>query len=480
MPCGRCGGHYQIVAHWPDADVCGYCYQQAKRRHGTCACGHDGILPGRIEGRPACRRCSRIRLNIDCTVCGAEDELYRGTRCWRCELASLVDERLTNPTTGVIAPELAPLASALKSMKRANSGVTWIRQRHVTSFLQNLTVVPRTTHEVLDELPASRTRDYVRGLLVEHGALPQRDEIKIRYQHWAATALDRLTDPQMRPIVERYIRWHHLRRMNQAEQVTYGTFLRSKQTVTVAINFLNWLTAEDIALADLQQGHLDRWVATGPTTRLIADRFLRWAISSGLVASDLTLPTHRRGTSRKLDAGTQDHAIQQVTHTHDLTPRDRAAAILVLVFAQQIEDIVQLTWKDVTVTDDVVTVRLTDLEIVLPDPLDGPLRQLAAHPEHDQTAAHPNSTWVFRGYSPGQHLTAHALRQRIGQICGGVRAARLGALAELSKLAPVAVIAEALGYHPVTIERHALDSAAIYSQYVAAVSEDVSPARPAR
>jgi hypothetical protein len=26
VPCGRCGQHHQIAAHWPDAGVCGYCY----------------------------------------------------------------------------------------------------------------------------------------------------------------------------------------------------------------------------------------------------------------------------------------------------------------------------------------------------------------------------------------------------------------------------------------------------------------------
>jgi hypothetical protein len=82
--------------------------------------------------------------------------------------------------------------------------------------------------------------------------------------------------------------------MNESEQVSHGTFLRSKHAVTVAIDFLNWLADEGVELGELQQGQLDRWVATGPTTRLIADRFLRWAIKSRLVAHDLTLPKHRR------------------------------------------------------------------------------------------------------------------------------------------------------------------------------------------
>jgi hypothetical protein len=136
--------------------------------------------------------------------------------------AVLVDHLLTNPESGVMAPELVPVATALKAMKRANSGLTWIRQRHVTAFLKDLAVALKITHEHLDALPASRTRDYVRGLLVEHGALPQRDETKIRYQHWGGEAILRVEDPQMRDVVECYIRWHHLRRMNQTERVSMG------------------------------------------------------------------------------------------------------------------------------------------------------------------------------------------------------------------------------------------------------------------
>ena len=52
-----------------------------------------------------------------------------------------------------MATELIPLAAALKSMKRANSGMTWIRQKHVTAFLRNLAAAPAISHETFDELP---------------------------------------------------------------------------------------------------------------------------------------------------------------------------------------------------------------------------------------------------------------------------------------------------------------------------------------
>jgi len=59
------------------------------------------------------------------------------------------------------------------------------------------------------------------------------------------------------------------------------------------------------------------------------------------------------------------------------------------------------------------------------------------------------------------------------------RAARLGTLHELTKLAPIAVIAETLGYSPATIERHAIGSAATYAQYIAAAHEQRNAAHEA-
>lgn len=354
-------------------------------------------------------------------------------------------------------------------MKRANSGLTWIQQPHVTAFLQQLAATPVITHARLDELPASRTREYVRGLLVEHNALPRRDELSARFVVWADQALKRITSQNHRDIMRRYIRWHHQRRMNQMDEVTQGTFLRSKQSVTVAIELLNWLTDQGTELTEVNQAHLDRWQAEGPTTRGIASRFLDWAARTRLIDPSLKLQPHRRGTSTRLDAAAQSELVANLSHANDLNPRDRAAAILILVFGQQVSDIVQLTWDHVTVTKELVTVTLGTVEIALAPPLDEPWRELAATPTHHQTAAHPNSNWVFRGGSPGQHLRASTLTQRLSTAFSS-RAARLGTLHELTKLAPVAIIAEALGYSPATIDRHALASSANYAEYVSAFS----------
>jgi len=146
----------------------------------------------------------------------------------------------------------------------------------------------------------------------------------------------------------------------------------------------------------------------------------------------------------------------------------RAAAILVMVFAQHVDDVVALTWNGVHVTDDVVTLQVGAIGIALPEPLDDPWRAFAVAPVHDRAASQTHSDWVFRGHSPGEHLDAGYLANRINRVFSA-RAARLGTLHELTTTAPVAMIAEALGYTPQTIERHAVDSAAQYAQYVASI-----------
>lgn len=467
QPCSRCGEHHRLVASWPDGRVCGYCYLAAKRTRGTCTCGHTGVLPGRIEGRATCRTCSGVKLNVDCTSCGAEDELHSGGHCWGCVLSRTVDRLLTNPATGQMHPVLVPVAGALKAMERPNSGLTWINQSHVTAFFADLAAAPTISHNSLDALPASRTRDYVRGLLVEHGALPRRDEFLARFTAWSDQALGRLPEGEHRDIARRFVRWHLLRRMNAAPgEVTQGTFLGSQQTTTVTVDFLTWLTARGTTLSRLTQADVDAWQGGGPSTRKFASGFLAWAIKAHLLDPRLRMQPHRRGTAHRLPPAEQNRAIQAVMHHEDLTPRDRLAAILVLVLGQQLTHVVRLNWDDATVTEDLATITIGATPITLPPPLDEPLRQLHAEPGHGRTAAHPTTTWIFRSPSPGQHLSAAHLGQRLKSVCSS-RAARLGTLSELAKTSPIPVLAEILGYNTATLERHAAAAATTYSRYIA-------------
>jgi hypothetical protein len=352
-------------------------------------------------------------------------------------------------------------------MQRPNSGLTWIRQPHVDRILRDLARHPTLTHEALDELPPGRTTEYMRSLLVEHGVLPSRDERLAKFQSWAVTAQQTIGTEEHRKVVTRFIRWSLEKRLRSMNPVTDSAFLRAKQTVTVTIEFCNWLaTDHDTTVDRLTQAHIDLWQSTGPTTREHITRFIRWAMKARLVPADLEVTPHRRGTAPRMPITQQNAVIEKVAHQQTLHPRDRLAAILMIVFAQRAEDIAGLTWDRVTITADAVTVALADVPIELPPPLDEPVRTLAASNYNNQTAAHPNSPWVFRGYRPGMHVTPTHLRNHLRPVLAALEA-RLGTLNELTQTTPIAILAETLGYSPQTLEAHARASASTYARYVA-------------
>lgn len=188
--------------------------------------------------------------------------------------------------------------------------------------------------------------------------------------------------------------------MRQAPVTHHGMFLRAKQSVTVAIDLLNWLTEQQVALADVVQAHLEGWRAQRTGTCDHATSFVLWAKRTHLVRSDLAMPIHRAGPAPRLSADEQDEAIHRVVFTNELTIRNRAAAILVIVFAQRVEDIIKLTWDDAEITNATVTLRVGQATIVLPDPVDQPFRQLATA-RSSNTAAHPHTNWMFPGFTQG-------------------------------------------------------------------------------
>ncbi len=151
-----------------------------------------------------------------------------------------------------------------------------------------------------------------------------------------------------------------------------------------------------------------------------------------------SLAHHRSARPRhqpRLTTPGQDQARQQVIRDNGLETRDRAAAILILVFGQHAENIAQLIWDDATVTEELVTIQLGTIKIALLDPLAQPWQELAANPGHELAAAHPNSKWLFRGASPGRHINPGHLTTCLIKLFRP-RAARLGTLHELANSRP--------------------------------------------
>lgn len=95
------------------------------------------------------------------------------------------------------------------------------------------------------------------------------------------------------------------------------------------------------------------------------------------------------------------------------------------------------------------------------------LRQLLAARTNMNTAANPDSRWLFPGGRAGQPLTAGTLAHQ-RQILGiSTNQSRTAALRELTLQAPAPVVAEALGYGANTAHRHRHAAAGTWSRYPA-------------
>ena len=434
-------------------------------------CGHAGALPGLDDQRrPTCRACSGISLPLDCLRCGAEGQLYRAGTCIRCALADDVDLLLGGPQ-GIIPPPLRPLADAIKAMRSERSGITWLQSPKVKDLLRGLGRGEiALNHESLDALPASRSVEYLRGLLIEHGMLPARDKYLAEYGRWLDAKLAGVEDPDQRRLVELYGRWHQLRYLRGEAakgEVPRTTFLRAKQSTTMAIDFLGRLSHRGRSLDECMQHDIDAYFASGPSTRLHARSFLYWARSvrkvRGIEIPGASLTAHATfGNEERLQA------LRDLLLDNKIDMPWRIAGILVLLLGQPTERIAGLTINHVRVeSDERVLVRPAADWLDVPEPFACLLRAYLPERRNMATAANRNSTWLFPGGMPGRHVDAGHIVNQLRDIGVPVLRGRMGTWRQLVREAPPSILAEALGISPVTAMKHAERAGGDWLRYAA-------------
>ncbi len=155
----------------------------------------------------------------------------------------------------------------------------------------------------------------------------------------------------------------------------------------------------------------------------------------------------------------------------------RVAAGLLLLFAQPLTRIVQLTIDDVICSPhdrgqdsgqdngQDVYLRLGTPSTPVPQPLAGLLIELVGARANMNTASNPGSNWLFPGGRAGQPLTPGALRQHFQALGLPTIPARTAALSQLVLQAPAPVIAAALGYCDSTAEKHRLAAGGTWGRY---------------
>ena len=164
---------------------------------------------------------------------------------------------------------------------------------------------------------------------------------------------------------------------------------------------------------------------------------------------------------------------RRLLHDTTLKPEDRVAGLLVLLYAQQVSAISQLTLSHLEpdASPGQVRIRLGREPVTLPAPLDTLVMQLAATRRgHAAIGDQHTSPWLFPGGLPGRPISAYRLAERLRQL--GIRSgqARSAALFQLSTDLPAAVLARMLGIHITVAVSWQRASAGDWTSYAAEVS----------
>ena len=476
ITCCRCSRDRALAARFPDGPLCTTCLDHAVRTRGTCpGCGQDKTLPGRTAAaEPICGDCAGITRRFDCRRCGV-DAHRRGRLCARCKIADRAGRLLGDEATA----GLAPLARALHASANPAATLDWLNTPHIAALLTDLAAGRLAlTHQAFAARPDWRAAVYLRDLLMNCGLLPDADRQLLDYDSWLRRRLDDLDGHPHQQLLRQFGMWHQLARMRaRAASGPLRPTARqyAEQRFTTACTFLTWVHARGGHPARLTQADIDTWHATCPAGQRPASRaFLTWAMDRGHMTR-LDLPSIRFGTGEAITQQQRITLLRRYALTDTDPLRVRAAACLMLLYAQPLSRVLRLTLTDLDhQPGGQLCLRIGEPASPVPEPFAQVLLLQAAH------AALTTSIWLFPGRNPGQPAAYITVFNQLRSLGFPMRTGRISALRELAAQAPAPVIADALGFHHTTTHRQHVNAGATWSRYAPMATRDKSQpmARP--
>jgi uncharacterized protein YidB (DUF937 family) len=482
LTCGICGNDAPcVISKATGKPWCRAC----KQRWIRCAgCGETGPIRGGTLAEPLCSACTRPDPGFwrSCPDCGQPGRIGAGP-CARCTVKHRLRDLLGNQD-GEIRPQLQALYHALATTGRPDTVTAWLGKSAAPAILGGLDPARQLTHRVLDELPPGKTVEHLRSVLVAIGTLPPRDEQMIRLNHWIARVIGERPGPGQRQLLHRYAVWHVIRRLRGrlgGTHATHGQVLAAQRIIKAAIALLDWLTAHDLTLAAARQGDLETWLASAQAThRTDAGNFVRWARKQKLTTMDFAA-IRWGGPAGMIDTETRWEQARWLLHDDTLRPEDRVAGLLVLLYAQWPAAVSRLTTGHIQASASNVRIQLGREPVVLPEPLDALVLQVAAARHgHAAIGGQETSPWLFPGGQPGRPISAYQLAGRLRQLGIHSGQSRSAALFQLATDLPAALLARMLGIHISVAVAWQRASAGDWMAYAADISRrSTSPAQPA-
>lgn len=149
--------------------------------------------------------------------------------------------------------------------------------------------------------------------------------------------------------------------------------------VTAADNFFTWLNHEGLTLGTCTQPNLEKWMADATVSyRDETGHFVRWSVQHRH-ARGLTYGTIRwTGPQGTIDSEKRWADARRLLNDDTLPTSDRVAGLLLVLYAQKIATISQLTVDDIHIDDDTVAITFGSSPVVLPAPLASLVPELVA------------------------------------------------------------------------------------------------------
>lgn len=270
-------------------------------------------------------------------------------------------------------------------------------------------------------------------------------------------------------MLSRYARWHVVGRAktNRHGHLTAHVAARCRSDIHTAHAFLDDLTAGGHTLDDCPQACVDAWLSTSRSTRL---GFVRWLTRGGyLPRVTLPEPVAAKDPAHQVDAEDQLALARRLLHDSTVASiEDRAAACLILLYAQPVAKIAALTTDDIEVRDTGTYLRLGREPLLLIPPLDGLVTALPVVKPFGTASILADARWLFTGKNAGTHLHPASLMRRMNQLGIFTRASRSTALLHLASTTPPAVFASLIGIHITTATRWAELTGSAWNTYAAA------------
>ncbi|WP_329214757.1 hypothetical protein OG257_36855 [Streptomyces sp. NBC_00683] len=199
--------------------------------------------------------------------------------------------------------------------------------------------------------------------------------------------------------------------------------------------------------------------------------FVRWSVQHRH-ACDLTYGTVRwTGPLSTIDSEKRWADARRLLNDSTLPTPDRVAGLLLILYAQKIATISQLTVDDITMDGATVAITFGTSPVVLPAPLASLVRDLVATRRGKAKIGIPEDvSWLFPGGHPGRPLTDSQIGKRLHRIGVRPKQDRSTALFALSTEVPAAILARMLGAHIKVAVQWQQASAGDWATYAADVS----------